>query len=108
MKRFIKFNLKLILVFALVFTSIFGVKTSSKNSNIALANETKTEQQNIDNMSIFIRKPAYSCFMNNKLYFIDEYDNLLKVYDTVSSTFEKTVEILPKSIRMNLFKGECK
>lgn len=44
-----------------------------------------SEQQNI---SIFIRKPTYSVFYENKLYFIDEADKLLKIYNTENNTFE--------------------
>lgn len=91
MKRFIKLNLKMFMIFAIVFASIFGAKTFSKNknNNITFANDNISEST--ENISIFIRKPTYSCFVDNKIYFIDE-DNgskLLKVYDTVNSCFEE-------------------
>lgn len=40
------------------------------------------------NISIFIRKPTYSVFYNDKLYFIDEDDNLLKIYNSITHNFE--------------------
>ena len=41
-------------------------------------------------VSIFIRKPSYSVFYDNKIYFIDEVDKLLKVYDKSSESFLST------------------
>ena len=69
MKRFIKFNLKMFIIFAIVFASVFGAKTFSKNknSNITFATEDVLSES-VDNMSIFIRKPTYSCFIDDKIY----------------------------------------
>lgn len=53
----------------------------------------ETQATNIDlyastNVSIFIREPAYSFIYNNKIYFIDNGDNLLKVYDIDGKVFD--------------------
>lgn len=59
----------------------------------------ETHATNIDlytstNVSIFIREPAYSFFYNNKIYFIDNGDKLLKVYDINGKVFENNYKDL--------------
>lgn len=94
MKRFIKFNLKMFIIFAIVFASVFGAKTFSKNknSNITFATDDVLSES-VDNMSIFIRKPTYSCFIDDKIYFIDDDEDngtkYIKVFNTISSSFEE-------------------
>lgn len=71
--------------------TIMGCFTPFLSSEICFANETSSSFQattTIDDISIFIRKPTYSVFCNNKLYFIDDADKLLKVYNTDDSSLE--------------------
>lgn len=89
MKKFLKFNFKLILVFAMVFASIFGAKTFSKNLSSPEALATGAGEPEDINMSIFIRKPTYSCLIDDKIFFIDDHDKILKVYNTFNSYFEE-------------------
>ena len=49
---------------------------------------TKSNASSISaDFSIFISNATYSTFYNNKIYFIDSYDNLLKIYDTNNKKF---------------------
>lgn len=40
------------------------------------------------NYSLFIHSPTYSILYHQKIYFIDNYDNLLKIYDTNEDCFD--------------------
>lgn len=88
MKKFIRnFVFCLLIMSISTIGMIFGVNFSRLNSSNAieqLALETPTD----GDVSIFIRKPNYSVFCNNKLFFIDEADKLLKSYNTQTSAFD--------------------
>jgi len=118
MKRIINYGLKFIMIFAIVFASAFGAKTFSKNSNILAVQATAQEEQ-VDKMSIFIRKPTYSCYVGGMIYFIDDYDKILKVYNTVNNYFEnqyldvsnydiKDAEVLNDSLYLIVSSSETK
>lgn len=59
-----------------------------KNSKFSLALELEPQTAEQTDISIFIRKPTYSVFYNNKIYFLDDADNLLKSYNTQSHAFD--------------------
>ena len=51
-------------------------------------NSIKSNASSISaDFSIFISNATYSTFYNNKIYFIDGYDNLLKIYDIENKKF---------------------
>lgn len=54
-------------------------------SAVEFSTPTTTQQSNI---SIFIRKPIYSVVYENKIYFIDDGDKRLKIYNIASEVFE--------------------
>lgn len=66
----------------------FTFNFSSQKSSSAVENTDLTSTDLQNDVSIFIRKPTYSVFYNNKLYFIDEADGLFKVYNITSKLFE--------------------
>lgn len=50
--------------------------------------ETLSDNQDTKNFySIFIHKPTYSVFNNKKIYFVDEFDNYFKIFDTEKNEF---------------------
>lgn len=57
--------------------SSFGISNDFSNANSTTA----------VNYSIFIRNPSFSTIYNNNIYFFDEYDNYLKIYNTTTRTF---------------------
>ena len=86
MKKYIKSVLFcffcLMLAFACFVPNNFAVSTKT---NISFAENESSENESV---SIFIRKPAYSVFYNDKLFFIDETDKLLKIYDSANHVFD--------------------
>ena len=60
----------------------------NKKISFAENSDATLEQSAENNVSIFIRKPTYSVFYNKKLYFIDDGDKLLKIYNSETSSFE--------------------
>lgn len=88
MKKFIRnFVFCLLILSVSISGLIFGVNFSkiSKSSAIEqFAIETPTNSD----VSIFIRKPTFSIFYNNKIFFIDDADKLLKSYNTQTSAFD--------------------
>ena len=64
------------------------------NQSYAIADELENEvtetETKPNNYSIFIHSPSYSVFYDNKIYFVDEYDNFLKVFNTVNNEFSTT------------------
>ncbi|MBR2391688.1 MAG: hypothetical protein IKB06_04275 [Clostridia bacterium] len=70
--------------FALSLVPVFHVKQSENNASAS----------NGISQSIFIRTPTYSTIYDEKIYFIDSYDNLLKCYNTSTNLFEnKTLDL---------------
>jgi hypothetical protein len=70
-------------IFALA--NLFSLKVNKQNEN-------KTSAISIsENYSIFINSPTYSVTFNDKLYFIDNFDKLLKVYDLNENKFLTSV-----------------
>lgn len=119
MKRFLNFSLKFVMVFALVFASAFGAKTFRKNSSSLTTFAVDGGEPQEINMSIFIRKPTYSCLVDDKIFFIDDHDKILKVYNTINFYFEeqyldvsnyeiKDVEVLNDSFYLIVSSGESK
>lgn len=80
-----KLLLSIFLVFALLCLSPNYLRGSS--NDFSSANTPMPAVNNVD-YSIFIREPSYSTIYNDKIYFYDEYDRLLKVYDTELTAFE--------------------
>lgn len=85
-----------VMAFLGVFAPSFSlIKNDNAQNPTSFADEVVTNPQTSatqDDISIFIRKPTYSVFYNNKLYFIDDADKLLKVYnmdDASGYAFEK-------------------
>lgn len=80
-----KLLLSIAIIFALLCVSPSVFKGVSKDFSVADDIDPKA---NTLNYSIFIREPSFSTIYNDNIYFFDEYDNLLKVYNTESRTFE--------------------
>lgn len=62
-----------------------------KNTKFASAENSFPSQSTSAALSIFIKKPIYTTYYDNKVYFIDKESSdttLLKVYDSVYLTFE--------------------
>lgn len=83
MKKFLKHSLLCFLLLGIVLSSFVFVLPFIKN-NLTFADDISTPATTTqsDAYTIFIRKPTYSVFYNNKIYFIDDADKLLKIYDT--------------------------
>ncbi len=88
MKKFIRNFVFCLLILSISVTGLlFGINFSNisrSNAIEQLALETPTD----GDVSIFIRKPTHSVYFNNKLFFIDDADKLLKSYNTSSSAFD--------------------
>ena len=69
----------------LCFVAIFMFSVAWSFSSIFFKREAYAEE--IAGHSIFIASPTYSVFCNSKVFFIDDYDSLLKIYDTVENKF---------------------
>ena len=48
-----------------------------------------TNEESLPGVDLFIRKPTYSTIYENKIYFVDEIDGLLKVYNNETDIFEQ-------------------
>ena len=76
---------------ALLLSSLFFCcKTNQTQITLALEPESAGEQSNQSQteVSIFIRKPSYSVFYNQKIFFLDDVDGLLKSYNTSTQSFD--------------------
>ncbi len=80
-----KLILSLALFFALLCISPSFMRNTSKD--FSSANQMPEQSAAVD-YSIFIREPTFSTIYNNSIYFYDEYDSLLKVYNTETRVFE--------------------
>ena len=78
MRKILKCGLLCIIFVALCFAACLSF---GKNAHFTYADGD-------NDISIFIRNPSYSIYYNKKVYFIDESDNMLKVYNTETSKFE--------------------
>lgn len=87
MKNLYKKIVFCVLAITLTLSGVF-VNMFSRLNGKTFAEEINTNQNSESNISIFIRKPTYSVFYNNKLYFIDDGDKLLKIYNPDLSLFE--------------------
>lgn len=76
-----------LLVTSLFFCSETKIAQITLASGTGLGSDSQSEQTQTD-VSIFIRKPSYSVFYNNKIYFLDDADNLLKSYNTTNQSFD--------------------
>lgn len=78
-----------IVIFCLIIISVvISIKFST--NNLVSANENLYEINNNDDeitYSIFINDPAYSFVYDEKIYFIDNYDKKLKIYDLNNKEF---------------------
>lgn len=92
MKKLYRFIFISCLIFCTMLCSVFGTNfynsENSKNKSYAASSVKK---------SLFIHSPTFSTLVTqidddgksiNRLYFIDEYDNILKVYNTSTQKFE--------------------
>lgn len=59
-----------------------SVSQETRAADVALYGSTTLDT------SIYMREPTYSVFYNNKIYFIDNGDKMLKIYDTDSHSFD--------------------
>ena len=82
------------LFFSIIFCLTFALSAfycqnlPNVSYDISFATEEQLDSPVQENgMSIFIRNPSHSVFYENKLYFIDETDNLLKIYDKETDSF---------------------
>ncbi len=75
------------LIFTLAVTSLFFC-CEFKSKNISMASELEIQSETQTDVSIFIRKPTYSVFYNNRIYFLDDVDKLLKSYNTLTHSFD--------------------
>lgn len=83
MKKFLKHTLLCFLLLGIVLSGFVFVSPFSRN-NLTFADDISAPATTpvTNPHTIFIRKPTYSVFYNNKIYFIDDADKLLKIYDT--------------------------
>lgn len=87
MKKLI-FSILFCLIFAL--SAFFCQNVPNVSYELSFATEEQLDsplEENENEMSIFIRNPSHSVFYEDKLYFIDETDNLLKIYDKETDSF---------------------
>lgn len=90
-----KFNYKKLFSFLLTFfmLTIFTVAnfniSSSKTTNAATPQPQISGRSTLVDHSIFIHSPTYSVLYYKKVYFVDEYDNLLKIYNTQEGKFSE-------------------
>ncbi len=87
MKNIIKKSVFTLLILSLSLLSVFFCTATIKSeTNMVFADNALNSQQ-VD-VSIFIRKPTYSVFLDGKYYFIDESDKFLKAFNEENSSFE--------------------
>lgn len=89
MKKFLKHTLLCFLLLGIALSSFVFVPSIGKNK-VTFADDISTPATTPqgDAHTIFIRKPTYSVFYNNKIYFIDDADKLLKVYNNETRTLD--------------------
>lgn len=92
MEKFIcKFKNALMLTFAVLVAVFFCLTTNSYSINKTIANNVEHEPQQLStlsNHSMFIHSPTYSVLYNKDIYFIDDYDKLLKKYISNDEKFD--------------------
>lgn len=59
---------------------------SLKKNNLSTTFAESTSIKNT--IDLFIKKPTFSTYYNEKIYFVDDADKLLKIYDLESETFD--------------------
>lgn len=77
---------KILLLFIFSLSLLIVPNSFRINSN-DFSSANIPETINNINYSIFIRNPSFSTISNNNVYFFDEYDKLLKVYNINNRTF---------------------
>ena len=81
------------------FSSLGATVFATEDISSGIANGERTANLDSKNVSVFIRKPTYSVVLEDKLYFIDEADNLLKAYDLTNLEFvENYVDLTNYSV----------
>lgn len=68
---------------------IFATLALVPNFSVGKISVTRAAETQSIESSIFIKSPTYSTFYNKHIYFIDEFDNLLKIYDINGDVFSK-------------------
>lgn len=92
MKNFIqKFALSLLTLTLSIMSLFFccetkQVQVTNASEMDAPSGDSTTQAQG--GVSIFIRKPSYSIYYKEKIYFLDDADNLLKSYNTATHSFD--------------------
>lgn len=85
-----------IMCFMLVFSC------STLKTSISFADDDVSKQNlEIETHSVFIHTPTHSAIHNNKLFFVDEFDGLIKIYDLTQDNekfLEKTLSIESYSV----------
>ena len=81
MRKFLKFGMLGLLCSAIMIASLFSFVKIDKKSPKAFADGETS------GVSIFIRKPTYSVYYDDKVYFVDDADKFLKIYDPDESNF---------------------
>ena len=81
------------------FSSLGATVFATEDISSGIANGERTANLDSKNVSVFIRKPTYSVVLEDKLYFIDEADNLLKAYNLTNLEFvENYVDLTNYSV----------
>lgn len=92
MRNYIKNLMCSLLILTLSVMSMYFCVSKNFSNNLSFADSNSdlhsSTSQNQTEISIFIRKPTYSIFYSNKIFFIDEADNLLKSYNTGTHLFD--------------------
>lgn len=81
MKKFLKHTLLCFLLLGIALSSFVFIPSICQNNVTFADDESALAASQTEEYTIFIRKPTYSVFYNNKIYFIDDADKLLKVYN---------------------------
>lgn len=90
MKKFFKHALLCFLLLGIVLSGFVFVPSFNKN-DFTFADDISASAATPH--TIFIRKPTYSVFYNDKIYFIDDADKLLKIYDTAAQMLDNNNSI---------------
>lgn len=88
-KIFISISIAICMLFALYANVFVAHINNSLITNASTIENELNDEQTEQDYSIFIYEPIYSTFYNDKIYFIDKYDNLLKIHDPQTNSFDK-------------------
>lgn len=92
MKKISK-NLLYISICIMFIMQIFAIFNFTGNASTGIASASGVQQQNlsVENHSVFIHTPTHTAIFDQKVFFVDSYDECIKVYDIQTEKFNSNI-----------------